>query len=382
MERFLPPRPHMLLHYSVVTVSAAAILFLYYAYKQSVPTPPGHYLDWFWDVFSFEFRNHVVGILMLAPMLYATLTLGWRHSSIVALALLAAVTPYVVSFSYSALTLFESLLLLIVPPALVLSIEMVLLSNARERRTKAEKERARAEVMRQMFSIQEDERRRISQELHDSVAQTLLVNASTAHNILEDGGPCPDSVRAALEAIKENSLSMVAEIRCICQDLRPSILDNLGLISATKWLVDDLCEQTGLDVEFVLMGPVQELTQDENVAMFRIVQEALNNIKKHAGASRAKVQLVFDPEGMSIRIEDNGHGFESAQDPHRFAIGGKLGILGMNERAQSIGATLRIRSALRSGTEVLIRLQKKPSGEPSIRRETPTVPKHAEIAEA
>jgi two-component system sensor histidine kinase DegS len=380
-ERFLPPRSPRALHYAVVAVTAGVILFLYYAYKQSVPTPPEHYLDWFWSVFSFEFRNHVVGILMLVPMLYATLTLGWRHSAVVVTALLVTVTPYVVSFSYSALTLFESLMLLIIPPALVLSVEMVLLANARERRTKAEKKRARAEVMRQMFSIQEDERRRISQELHDSVAQTLLVSASTAHNLLESGEPSSESARAALESIKENSLNMVAEIRCICQDLRPSILDNLGLVSALKWLVDDLSEQAGLDVDFALKGPLQHLTQDESVAVFRIVQEALNNVKKHAEAGKAKVAVAFDAEGMSIRIKDDGRGFRPERDPHGFAVGGKLGILGMNERAQSIGATLRIHSEPGTGTEVTIRSAKKPPTEPSGPEATPTEAKRAGPAE-
>jgi two-component system sensor histidine kinase DegS len=356
MRRLLSFRRYRSAHYSVVGILSAGLLFVYYTYKQTLPAPSPDYLAWFWDVFYFEFRNHVLGILMLVPILYSAFTLGWKRSSMVVLALVAAIAPYIAGFSYDARTSFESFSLLIVPPALVIAVEILLISNAKERRAKAEKKRERAEVMRQMFSIQEDERRRISQDLHDSVAQTLLVNASTAHNILEGQKLDAAGLKAALEAIKQNSLAMVDEIRCICQDLRPSVLDNLGLVSAIKWLVDNLSEETGADVELTLDGEPHELTQDENVAVFRMFQEVLNNIKKHSGATHVKVNLAFDQDGMSLLVKDDGQGFDLVDDVHRYALTGKLGILGMHERAQSIGAFLRIDSARGRGTKVTIRV--------------------------
>ena len=341
-------------HYTVVAVLAVGILFLYYAYRQSLPTPAGHYLVWFWSVFYFEFKNHMLGILMLVPIMYAAVTLGWRRSSLVVVALIIAVAPYVFGFSYSTRTLFESFSLLVIPAALVIAAELLLVSSANERRSRAEKKRERAEVMRQSFAIQENERRRISQDLHDSVAQTLLVNASTAHNMLEREKRDAASVRTALEAIKDNSLGMVAEIRCICQDLRPSILDNLGLVSSIKWLADNLSEETGVSVELKISGEPHELTPDENVAVFRIVQESLNNIKKHSEASTVAVELDFASAGTTITIKDDGSGFELADDVQRYGLTGKLGILGMYERAQSIGATLRISSARGRGTKITV----------------------------
>jgi two-component system sensor histidine kinase DegS len=351
-------RRFRLVHYSVTAVLAAAILFFYYAYKESLPAPSPHYLEWFWSVFYFEFRNHVLGILMLVPILYSAFTLGWKRSSIVVVALLAAIAPYIASFTYSSLTSFESFSLLIIPPALVIAVEMLLVSNAKERRARAEKKRERAEVMRQMFSIQEDERRRISQDLHDSVAQTLLVNASTAYNMLEGKKQDEAALKAALEAIKENSLGMVAEIRNICQDLRPSVLDNLGLVSALKWLVDNFSEETGTSVQLSLAGEPHDLTQDENVAVFRMVQEVLNNIKKHSKADQVKVNIGFDEAGMSLLIKDNGQGFELVDNVQSYGLDGKLGILGMHERAQSIGAALRIDSTKGRGTKVTIRVHR------------------------
>lgn len=357
LRAVLSLRRYRVVHYAAVAVLAAAILFFYYAYKHSLPAPPPRYLQWFWSVFYFEFKNHVLGILMLVPILYAAFMLGWKRSSLVVVALLVAVAPYISGFSYSALTSFESFSLLIIPPALVIAAEMLLVSNARERRAKAEKTRERAEVMRQMFAIQEDERRRISQDLHDSVAQTLLVNASTAHNLLEGKKRDAASTRAALEAIKQNSLDMVAEIRNICQDLRPSVLDNLGLVSAIKWLVDNLSEETGAGVDLTLAGEPHELTQDENAAVFRMVQEVLTNIKKHSGATQVMVNMAFDQAGLSLLIKDNGNGFELADNVERYGLDGKLGILGIHERAQSIGADLQMESARGRGTKVTIRVK-------------------------
>ena len=336
-------RSHKRLHYSVVIITAAVIIFLYYSYKSSLPAPPGHYLGWFWNIFYFEFRNNVIGILLTVPILYSTITLGWKRSTIVALILLACIAPYIAAFSLNTYTLFASFSCLVIPPTIIITSEIKLISDAKERIAEAEKKRERAEFIRQIFFVQEDERKRISQELHDGVAQTLLVNASMAHNMLENK-KSHDAMKTDLEAIKTNSLNMVTEIRCICQDLRPNILDSLGLVSSIKWLVDKLHEETGINVKFSLKGSVYESAQDESVALFRIVQETLNNIKKHAEANLVHVSISFSESGMSIRIKDNGKGFKLTDNINRLALSGKLGIQGMNERAQSIGAILQIKS--------------------------------------
>jgi len=355
-------RSHKILHYSVVIITASVIIFVYYSYKNSLPTPPGHYLGWFWDIFYFEFRNKVLGILLNVPILYSTITLGWKRSFIILLILLACIAPYIIAFSFNTYTLLVSFSGLIILPTIIISSEIKLISDAKERIAEAGKKRERAEFMRQMFSMQEDERKRMSQELHDGVAQTLLVNASLAHNMLENNKIHYGTMKTDLEVIKKNSLNMVAEIRCICQDLRPSILDNLGFVSSIKWLIDNLHEETGINVEFSLKGSVYELSQDESVALFRIVQETLNNIKKHAEANIVDIHIGFLNSAVSIRIKDNGRGFELPNNINSLALSGKLGILGMHERAKSIGATLEIISNVSAGTEVRISLKRNKTG--------------------
>jgi signal transduction histidine kinase len=347
------------LHYSIVVITSLVILAIYYFYTLSLPTPPGHYMDWFWSIFCFEYQHDILGIVLLVPILYSTITLGWKRSAVLLLILAISVTPYVIEFSYTANALVMSFSSLILPSILLMSIQIKLISDAKVRLAEAEKKRERAEFIRQLFITQEDERKRISLELHDGVTQTLLVNASLAHNILENNNIENQSMKADLEAIKNNSLNMVAEIRCICQDLRPSVLDNLGLVSSIKWLVDNFHEETGVNVDFSLIGSAYELSQDESVALFRMIQEAFNNIKKHAEARVVNVSIGFQKAGLSIQIRDDGKGFELTNNKNQLALNGKLGILGMNERAQSIGATLQIKSAKDWGTEVTIVLQKK-----------------------
>ncbi len=352
-------RRYRYLHYGVLLVSTAAILFLYYAYESHMPTPSGHYLSWFWSVFYFEFRNDVIGLLMLFPILYSAITLGWKRATIVVIILIASIFPYIVTFSYKPYSWIASFGCLLIPPTVIISIEMKLMSDARERRAEEEKHREKAEFMRQLISVQEDLRKRIAQELHDGVAQSLLVTASVAHNMLDDGRVADEAVRTELEAIKRHSLEMVSEVRSICQDLRPSVLDHLGLVSSIKWLIDNLCEETGIRVEYESEGTDFESTPDESLALFRIVQEALNNVKKHSQADTVHVSIAAGADGISIQIRDNGRGFQLPQTYGRLAQSGKLGLLGMAERAQYIGALLEIKPAEGMGTTVSISAPRK-----------------------
>jgi signal transduction histidine kinase len=347
-------RSYTVLHFLVVIATASSILFIYYSYMYSLPSPPGNYMSWFWSFFYFEFRNHALGILLSIPMIYATITLGWKRSSIIILILLASIAPYIINFSYNAFAPLLSFVTLIVPPAIIIIIELKIILDAKEKSALAEKRRERAEYMRQLFSVQEDERKRISRGLHDGVIQTLLVNASLAHNILESKMINSDYIKSDLESIKKNNLDMMVEIRRICQNLRPSVLDNLGLISSIKWLIDKLHEETGIDVKFSLSGAIYELSQEKNVALFRIMQEAINNIQKHSEASMVSVSIIYSDTCMKVQIKDNGKGFTLTGNISKLALSAKLGIMGMNERAQSIGANLQIKSKIGSGTEINI----------------------------
>ena len=345
------------LHYVVVITLAIAIIFLYYTYAHLLPNRQ-HWLEWFGPVFYFEFRNGCVGILLLVPILYAILTLGWKQSSVVLLVLLACIANHIIHWTFHAASAFTSFAFLGVPALTGIGIELTIFAGQKERRALAEKEEQRLAFMKQIFRAQEDERRRIAQELHDGVTQTILGNASLARSLrdkLRDETD-EDSVRD-LSAIEDNSLLVAEDIRRICRDLRPSVLDHLGFVPSIRWLVDSFREETGIEVEFSSEGDSQEITPDVSTALFRIVQESLNNIRRHAKATKLTMRLKFIDSNVSITVQDNGNGFALPEHISSLGTKGKFGLIGLHERAQSIGARLEIETHLGYGTEIKITMQ-------------------------
>ena len=345
------------LHYVVVISLAIAIIFLYYTYAHLLPDRQ-HWLEWFGSVFYFEFRNGCVGILLLVPILYAILTLGWKQSSVVVLVLLACIANHIVHWTFQAASTFTSFAFLAVPALTGIGIELTIFAGQKERRALAEKEEQRLAFMKQIFRAQEEQRRRIAQGLHDGVTQTILGNASLARSLVDKlrNETDEDSVRDLL-AIEDNSLLVAEDIRRICRDLRPSALDHLGFVPSVRWLVDNFREETGIEVEFSSEGDSQEITPDVSTALFRIVQESLNNIRRHAKATKLTVRLKFIESDVSIRIQDNGNGFALPEHISSLATKGKFGLVGLHERAQSIGARLEIETHLGQGTEIRITMK-------------------------
>ena len=344
------------LHYAVVFVMTATLLTACYGLKQSLPLSPGSAFAWFWRVFFFEYRNDALGLMLLVPMLYAAVTLGWKRALFIMVLIIGCITPYIVDFSHRAMSFVTSYTFLIIPPLLFVSGEIKLISDIKDRLAQEEKRRQRAEVIKHLIRGQEDERKRIAQELHDGVIQSLLILATTAHNLLESPGPANEAARADLAAIKDRSLELVSEVRAVCQGLRPSVLDNLGFLPAVKSLVYKTGEETGLDIDLVVQGDAYELGPEERLGLYRMVQEALNNITKHARASSVRVVVAFDDRGVTIEVMDDGVGFALEAGAGPSFLDGKFGLLGMSERARALGADLRISSAEGLGTRVQIHL--------------------------
>lgn len=347
------------LHYVVVASTTIVLLFLYYGYMSAIPTDTGSSWDWFWTLFFFEFRNGLLGLMMVVPIVYSAIAFEWDRAPVFVVGILLTIAPYILHFAYIPYVGLTSFAVLIIPPVLVMSIELKLISDAKERAAREEKIRQRAEFIKQLLRAEEEERRRISLELHDGVAQPLLFMATVAHNLLESETIADRADRRDLETVKKSSLALVEEVRAICQDLRPSILDNVGLVSATRWLADNFRADAGVGVEFKLIGESYELDPEQSVAVFRVVQEALSNVKKHAEASLVRVVMTFAGEGMTIAVDDNGKGFEAAEGVRLLPLSGRLGLLGMNERVQAIGGRLEIRSDKGLGTHVTVAVDRK-----------------------
>lgn len=202
-----------------------------------------------------------------------------------------------------------------------------------------EKEAMRGKLLEKIISAQEDERRRIARELHDEAGQALtalILNLEMAEQAAERVDP--QRLRR-LRGIAEDTL---AELRRLIYDLRPTILDDLGLAAAVRWYVKETVEPQGLQASMTITGADDRLPHHVETAVFRIVQEALTNILKHAQAHRAEIELQMGPADVRVRIADDGRGFDiSAVSTRR---DGGMGLMGMRERAELLGGRLQMTS--------------------------------------
>jgi len=221
-------------------------------------------------------------------------------------------------------------------------------------------ERHRRSVSRQILRALEEERKRISRELHDESGQSLTTLVILLERILgrlpaESPDPATRKLRSQLEAARDLAVQTLEEIRKLMHDLRPTILDDLGLIPALRWYVKNKLKPLGYEVR--LETDLEERLPDHvETTLFRIVQEALTNIIKHADASRVKIKLTGDTEFITAEIVDNGRGFDVQQvlaaDPQERG----LGLFGMYERADLIGGQVKISSTPGAGTKIMVKI--------------------------
>jgi signal transduction histidine kinase len=148
----------------------------------------------------------------------------------------------------------------------------------------------------------------------------------------------------------------VQEMRRFSHDLRPSVLDDLGLLPAIELLADDI-EKQGIDTTFRVIGEVRRLPPEAEVMLFRIAQEALRNIWRHAQASAVELAIEFTDSLLSLRIRDNGCGFRLPRSLGDQASLGKLGLVGMQERARLLGGTLVVDSKPGRGTTIVVEIR-------------------------
>ncbi len=197
---------------------------------------------------------------------------------------------------------------------------------------------------------QEEERRHIAQELHDGPLQTLI-HLCRQIDTLNTGGGSMETAPPSLASMRATVEETVAELRSIARGLRPSVLDDLGLAASINQLLAEATDREGFESSFEMIGTVRRLPSDVELALFRIGQEAITNIERHAGARHVAFRLEFADNGVRLHVEDDGEGFDRARQ-QREDDGQSLGLPGMSERARLVGGRFRIRSQVGKGTTV------------------------------
>ncbi|OGN91179.1 MAG: hypothetical protein A2Z70_00645 [Chloroflexi bacterium RBG_13_48_17] len=202
--------------------------------------------------------------------------------------------------------------------------------------------------LQQVTRAQEEERKRIARELHDETLQNLIAISRQLEKVTSSDALWEESVEA-VRSFKKQIEVAVKGIRRFSHDLRPSVLDDLGLLPALELLADDLDKQ-GITTSFKVTGKVRRLVPEVEVMLFRIAQEAVRNIWRHSQASAAEVVIEFGDAMVKLNIKDDGNGFGLPQRVEDLAGLGKLGLVGMHERAKLLGGTLTLTSEEGKGT--------------------------------
>jgi len=184
---------------------------------------------------------------------------------------------------------------------------------------------------------QEEERLRIARELHDGTMQALIVMLHDIENFLDHNKHLPMSSSRLIWSLKEQIRDILQETRHLSMNLRPFILDDLGLIPALKWLVGELKNNYCIKASLVLKGTRQRLDHNIELGCFRIVQESLNNVLKHSRATMVKVCVEYGVNKLKITIEDDGIGMELPHSLQELLWHGKFGLAGIFERVQALG---------------------------------------------
>jgi signal transduction histidine kinase len=227
-----------------------------------------------------------------------------------------------------------------------------------------QREALRGELFNRVVAAQEVERQRIARELHDETGQSLTAIGmglrGMASSMKQKDTKRTDQILHNLEKLSSNSL---VELQRLIADLRPSHLDDLGLASALRWYASDIQERTSLDVLVEISGEEHPVSAPAKTALFRIVQEALNNVIKHAEAKAVKIHLRFLADAVDIQVSDDGHGF----DPQARRSGGRIswGLRNMEERAALLGGKFQVRSSPGRGTTLDVSVPYIPGNEVS-----------------
>jgi two-component system sensor histidine kinase UhpB len=203
-------------------------------------------------------------------------------------------------------------------------------------------------------AAQEEERLRLARELHDETIQELIVlkqRVQRARKIAGNGG-----AERPLAELEDQAESTIENVRRFTRALRPIYLEDLGLVPALEMLARETTQAAGLEVEFQAAGREERLAPARELAIYRIVQQALSNVVRHAHAQRASLTVDFRRPGLRVDVQDDGVGFHVPRNATDLAPAGHFGLLGMRERADLIGARFDVESAPGRGTRVSILL--------------------------
>jgi len=338
-------------HFWAIACIMAVLILFYNASYLGIAS----WFPWFTDVVTAQGIYAFVPIfLFLAPLIYAGVVFRLRGFLVAWAIFVAAILPRTLQQSPSLESLMRVALFTLVALLLGLLVALAYNPEAKEDALKLTKTGRRVSLAR-ILKVQEYERQHLSRELHDKIIQTLLVIANRAHALgAGDYGALAPEAKKQAEQLIVMLLLVVDDVRRLSRDLRPSILDNVGLLPALRWLAEHTTQESGIRVEVRVGGMEHRLRSELEMIVFRIAQEALNNVARHSRATKAVVTLDFVASNFKMTVEDNGQGFCLPERISDYATKGKLGLARIEQQARLLEGTFDIQSEPGKGTVITV----------------------------
>ncbi len=208
--------------------------------------------------------------------------------------------------------------------------------------------------LQQATRAQEEERKRIALELHDETIQDLVVLSRQLDVLATKGKELSAENSLLLKELRQETKNIIQSLRNLSQDLRPATLDPLGLLPALENLTSEITKYSGISMKVNVLGTERRLPEEVELILFRITQEALRNVARHSKATMSEITLEFDDQRIRVSVTDNGSGFHVPEKINSLSKDGKLGLVGMLERARLINGHLSVYSEPGKGTKIMV----------------------------
>jgi two-component system sensor histidine kinase DegS len=339
-------------HFWTITCTMTVLVLLYNASLVGM----ANLFPWLEDMVTARgIYVFVLSFLFLIPLVHASAVFRLRGALVTWFVFLAAILPRVLYESPDFESLLRVALFALVALLLGMFVALDYKPGLEQRAGLGRTRAARWISLARILKVQEYERRRVARELHDNTIQSLLVIANHV-NALEAGnyGSLSPETRKQIEGILVMLLHAVDDVRRLSYDLKPSILDNVGLLPALKWFAERLTLESGIRIEVRVNGRGHRLRPEFEIVMLRIAQDALNNVAQHSRATQAIVTLDFVTSNFKITVRDNGQGFCLPEKISDFAAKGKLGLERMRQQAKLVDGTFNVWSEPGKGTVITV----------------------------
>lgn len=310
---------------------------------------------WFKDILAAQgVYSLVTSILFLIPILYSSWIFKVRGTLISWAIFIVAVMPKAIltATNFESVTIISLFALVALLLGLLLALEYNF--DIRKKVNFNKSRNIRWHYLARLIKIHEYERQYVARKLHDNVIQSLLVIANKVHAIEANDRSILPETKKNIEKLETMLLLVIDDVRRLSQGLRPGVLDNVGLLPVLKWQADRISQESGIKVEVRVNGLEHRLSPESEVIIYKIVQEALNNVCQHSQASSAIILLDFITPNFKLIIQDNGKGFEVPKNYNEYVADGKMGLERMRQQASLLEGIIDIRSETGRGTTVTL----------------------------